>query len=73
MNETPITILDETPACPCGAALLEGQTACSKCLARERYQRKQSARQRRNRRRTETRRPPRNPRNSRNHDANGAN
>jgi hypothetical protein len=56
-----ITILGETPACECGNALTEGQTRCSKCLARDRWARKERARNRRNRR-SETRRPPRGPR-----------
>ncbi|MEU8150261.1 hypothetical protein [Nonomuraea sp. NPDC048901] len=56
-----ITILNETPSCECGNALTEGQTQCSKCLARERWTRKRRARNRRNQRRTETRRPPRGP------------
>ncbi|MEO3790401.1 hypothetical protein ABGB14_09315 [Nonomuraea sp. B10E15] len=56
-----ITILGETPACECGNALTEGQTRCSKCLARDRWARKERARNRRNRR-SETRRPPRAPR-----------
>ncbi|MGP4101807.1 hypothetical protein [Nonomuraea sp. KM90] len=55
-----ITILGETPACECGNALAEGQTRCSKCLARDRWARKERARNRRNRR-SETRRPPRGP------------
>jgi hypothetical protein len=57
-----ITILGETPACECGNALAEGQTRCSKCLARERWARKERARNRRGRRRSESRRPPRAPR-----------
>ncbi|GAA4965101.1 hypothetical protein HD597_008899 [Nonomuraea thailandensis] len=56
-----ITILSETPACECGNALTEGQTRCTKCLARDRWARKERARNRRNRR-SETRRPPRGPR-----------
>ncbi|WP_157255165.1 hypothetical protein [Nonomuraea typhae] len=62
MNQTPIPLLDETSSCDCGAALLEGQALCSKCLRRERWQRKNTAHQRRTRRRNENRRPPRNPR-----------
>ncbi|MGW2223736.1 hypothetical protein ACWCSD_52860 [Nonomuraea sp. NPDC001684] len=57
-----ITIPAETPSCDCGNALTEGQTQCSKCLARSRWARKERSRNRRNRRRTETRRPPRGPR-----------
>ncbi|MFI9843995.1 hypothetical protein ACIHFD_43670 [Nonomuraea sp. NPDC051941] len=57
-----ITILGETPSCECGNALAEGQTRCSKCLARDRWTRKERARNRRNRRRSENRRPPRAPR-----------
>ncbi|MGW3346595.1 hypothetical protein ACWDA3_25050 [Nonomuraea rubra] len=58
-----ITIPGETPACECGNALTEGQARCSKCLARDRWARKERARNRRNRR-SETRRPPRGPRGS---------
>ncbi|MEU6729072.1 hypothetical protein ABZ917_35655 [Nonomuraea wenchangensis] len=57
-----ITIPGETPACACGNALTEGQTRCSKCLARDRWARKERARNRRNQRRTESKRPPRGPR-----------
>ncbi|MGP3914262.1 hypothetical protein [Nonomuraea sp. 10N515B] len=57
-----ITFPDETPSCECGNALAEGQVRCSKCLARDRWMRKERARNRRNRRRVERRRPPRGPR-----------
>ncbi|MFI6790916.1 hypothetical protein ACIBG4_26675 [Nonomuraea sp. NPDC050383] len=57
-----ISFLDETPSCECGNALTHGQVQCSKCLARERWTRKQQARNRRERRRAESRRPPRGPR-----------
>lgn len=56
-----ITILGEAPGCECGNALTEGQTRCTKCLARDRWARKERARNRRNRR-SEARRPPRGPR-----------
>ncbi|TDE54108.1 hypothetical protein E1295_15845 [Nonomuraea mesophila] len=57
-----ITIPGETPSCECGNALGHGQVRCSKCLARNRWTRKERARNRRNRRRSEDRRPPRTPR-----------
>ncbi|TDC06668.1 hypothetical protein E1267_15835 [Nonomuraea longispora] len=57
-----ITIPGETPSCECGNALGHGQVRCSKCLARNRWARKERARNRRNRRRSEDRRPPRAPR-----------
>ncbi|MFI6325510.1 hypothetical protein ACIBG8_48900 [Nonomuraea sp. NPDC050556] len=50
------------PTCECGAQLEEGQSRCLKCLARDRWIKKQAARNKR--RRGETRRPPRGPRNS---------
>lgn len=49
--------IDETPACECGGALEEGQFACRKCRARERWVRRQVARRRTNRRRGQVRRP----------------
>ncbi|MEU7004504.1 hypothetical protein [Nonomuraea sp. NPDC046570] len=44
------------PACECGAPLNEGQARCRKCLARDRWLKKQAGK-----RRGETRRPPRGP------------
>ncbi|MEU1882928.1 hypothetical protein ABZ470_36965 [Streptosporangium sp. NPDC020072] len=50
--------IDETPACGCGAVLEEGRFACRKCLARERWTRRQTARRRTaNRWRGQVRRP----------------
>ena len=50
--------IDETPACECGAVLEEGQFACRKCRARNRWIRRQVARRRTaNRRRGQVRRP----------------
>ncbi|MFD1935153.1 hypothetical protein ACFSKW_27135 [Nonomuraea mangrovi] len=46
------------PACECGAVLDEGQTRCLKCLARDRWARKQAGKRSR---RGQTRRPPRSP------------
>ncbi|KAB8190218.1 hypothetical protein FH608_035110 [Nonomuraea phyllanthi] len=57
-----ITIPGETPSCECGNALGHGQVRCSKCLARDRWARKERARNRRNRQRSDNRRPPRGPR-----------
>ncbi len=50
------------PTCPCTARLEQGQTRCRKCLARERWIKKQAAKRNRGGRRGETRRPPRAPR-----------
>ncbi|MET8008264.1 hypothetical protein [Nonomuraea glycinis] len=50
------------PTCPCSARLEQGQTRCRKCLARERWIKKQAAKRNRDgQRRSETRRPPRAP------------
>ncbi|GAA5082371.1 hypothetical protein HNP84_003928 [Thermocatellispora tengchongensis] len=54
--------LDETPSCACGAILARGQTRCRKCLARDRWLRKDAARRKARRRRRDSRRPPRDPR-----------
>jgi len=50
------------PTCQCAARLEQGQTRCRKCLARERWIKKQAAKRTRGGRRDETRRPPRAPR-----------
>ncbi|GAA2690316.1 hypothetical protein [Nonomuraea recticatena] len=50
-----------TPTCECGAQLDETRTRCLKCLARDRWLKKQTAK---NKRRGETRRPPRGQRKS---------
>lgn len=57
-----LSFLNETPSCECGNALTHGQVRCSKCLARQRWERRQRARNQRQRRRAESRRPPRGPR-----------
>ncbi|MGW4469718.1 hypothetical protein ACWENQ_08600 [Nonomuraea sp. NPDC004354] len=49
------------PACECGAAPNEGQTRCLKCVARDRWAKKQAGKRSRRR---QTRRPPRGPRKS---------
>jgi hypothetical protein len=54
---TTINLIDETPACECGAVLEEGQSLCRKCRARDRWTRRRLARGRTNRRHGETRRP----------------
>ncbi|GAA4597986.1 hypothetical protein GCM10023194_74320 [Planotetraspora phitsanulokensis] len=61
MTDTTVTPPDETPDCECGALLDDGQTHCRKCLARDRWARRQAARLRAQRRRGATRRPPRDP------------
>ncbi|MEW9530823.1 hypothetical protein [Microbispora sp. NPDC049125] len=61
MTHTTITPTEETPDCDCGALLKHGQTRCSKCLARDRWARRDKARRRAARRRALTRRPPRSP------------
>ncbi|MEO3861763.1 hypothetical protein [Acrocarpospora sp. B8E8] len=61
MTNTIATPAEEPPACPCGAALTEGQKLCRKCAARERWARRQAARLRVKRRRNLNRRPPRDP------------
>ncbi|MER7213330.1 hypothetical protein ABT340_40220 [Streptosporangium sp. NPDC000239] len=38
--------IDDTPACGCSAVLEEGRFVCRKCLARERWTRRQAARRR---------------------------
>jgi hypothetical protein len=51
------------PTCQCAARLEQGQTRCRKCLARERWAKKQAAKRNRDgQRRSEARRPPRAPR-----------
>ncbi|NJP30219.1 hypothetical protein FLW53_39720 [Microbispora sp. SCL1-1] len=61
MTDTTITTPEEVPGCECGALLEEGQTRCCKCLARDRWARRQIARRRAARRHAITRRPPRGP------------
>ncbi|MGS2641809.1 hypothetical protein [Streptosporangium sp. LJ11] len=57
--------IDETPTCVCGAALEEGRIACRKCLARDRWIRRQgqAAKRRLSKRRGQSRRPAGRPRN----------
>jgi len=47
------------PTCECSARLEVGQTRCRKCLARERWIKRQTAKRKNGRQRGETRRPPR--------------
>lgn len=61
MTNTTITHPEEVPGCACGALLKPGQNHCSKCLARQRWERREKARRRTVRRRAITRRPPRGP------------
>ncbi|KAB8178346.1 hypothetical protein [Microbispora catharanthi] len=61
MTETTIAPPEESPDCACGALLKPGQIHCSKCLARQRWERLEKARRRTARRRSITRRPPRGP------------
>ncbi|GAA0397691.1 hypothetical protein GCM10009530_56690 [Microbispora corallina] len=44
MTHTTITPSEEAPDCDCGALLKQGQTRCSKCLARDRWARGDKAR-----------------------------
>ncbi|WP_055478086.1 hypothetical protein [Sphaerimonospora mesophila] len=62
MTNTTISPADEPAGCECGAAVEEGQARCRKCLARDRWGRRQAARRRADKRRAITRRPPRGPR-----------
>ncbi|MFI0425229.1 hypothetical protein [Spongiactinospora sp. 9N601] len=52
----------ESAACECGARLEEGRDRCRKCLAWDRWRRRQAARQRNLSRSRDDRRPPRGPR-----------
>lgn len=61
MTNTTITHPEDVPGCECGALPEEGQARCGKCIARDRWARRQVARRRANRRRAITRRPPRGP------------
>ncbi len=61
MTNTTINPPEETPGCDCGALLDQGQTRCRKCLARNRWTRRQTAQRRENKRRSFARRPPRGP------------
>ncbi|WP_067186067.1 hypothetical protein [Microtetraspora niveoalba] len=61
MTNATINPPEETPGCDCGALLEQGQIRCRKCLARDRWTRRQTARRKENKRRAVTRRPPRGP------------
>ncbi|MER7209851.1 hypothetical protein ABT340_22560 [Streptosporangium sp. NPDC000239] len=50
-------MINDTPACGCGAVLEEGRFICRKCRARERWVRRQVARRRTSQRRGQVRRP----------------
>ncbi|WP_371782862.1 hypothetical protein [Streptosporangium subroseum] len=52
-----IQVIDETPACECGAALEEGHLLCRKCRARDRWMRRRGDRRKATKRRGESRRP----------------
>jgi hypothetical protein len=61
MTNTTVSPPDETPGCECGALLEDAQPRCRKCLARDRWTRRQAARRRADKRRAALRRPPRGP------------